>query len=137
AVEIVRRAGRRATLGVGARRPLRRPLTVARETHGESGLGHAALPPAGLALEFVRPLERLLGEQPEPVTLVTLGPLTSLALTLRRDVALVRAKVRRHIALAGNLVAQGNTTHFSEFTAWFAAEAHYVVMAWRWPTQGS
>ena len=32
AVEIVRRAGRRATLGVGARRPLRRPLTVARET---------------------------------------------------------------------------------------------------------
>ena len=49
AVEIVRRAGRRATLGVGARRPLRRPLTVARETHGESGLGHAALPPAGLS----------------------------------------------------------------------------------------
>src|SRR6266516_553968 len=106
AVEIVRRAGRRATLGVGARRPLRRPLAVARETHGESGLGYAALPPAGLALEFVRPLERLLGEQPEPVTLVTLGPLTSLALTLRRDVALVRAKVRRHIAMAGDLGAQ-------------------------------
>ena len=135
AVEIVRRAGRRATLGVGARRPLRRPLTVARETHGESGLGHAALPPAGLALEFVRPLERLLGEQPEPVTLVTLGPLTSLALTLRRDVALVRAKVRRHIAMAGNLAAQGNTTPFSEFNAWCDPEALDIVLRAELPTE--
>ncbi len=135
AVEIVRRAGRRATLGVGARRPLRRPLTVARETHGESGLGYAALPPAGLALEFVRPLERLLGEQPEPVTLVTLGPLTSLALTLRRDVALVRAKVRRHIAMAGNLAAQGNTTPFSEFNAWCDPEALDIVLRAELPTE--
>ena len=135
AVEIVRRAGRRATLGVGARRPLRRPLTVARETHGESGLGHAALPPAGLALEFVRPLERLLGEQPEPVTLVTLGPLTSLALTLRRDAALVRAKVRRHIAMAGNLAAQGNTTPFSEFNAWCDPEALDIVLRAELPTE--
>ena len=135
AVEIVRRAGQRTTLGVGARRPLRRPLAVARETHGESGLGHAALPPAGLALEFVRPLERLLGEQPEPVTLVTLGPLTSLALTLRRDAALVRAKVRRHIAMVGNLAAQGNTTPFSEFNAWCDPEALDIVLRAELPTE--
>jgi len=135
AVEIVRRTGRRPTLGVGARRPLRRPLTVARETHGESGLGHAELPPAGLALEFVRPLERLLGEQPEPVTLVTLGPLTSLALTLRRDAELVRAKVRRHIAMAGNLAAQGNTTPFSEFNAWCDPEALDIVLRAELPTE--
>ena len=135
AVEIVRRTGRRPTLGVGARRPLRRALTVARETHGESGLGHAELPPAGLALEFVRPLERLLGEQPEPVTLVTLGPLTSLALTLRRDAELVRAKVRRHIAMAGNLAAQGNTTPFSEFNAWCDPEALDIVLRAELPTE--
>src|SRR5204863_84498 len=53
AVAILRRAGKRATLAVGARRPLKRPLAVARDTHGESGLGYAELPPAGVILDFV------------------------------------------------------------------------------------
>src|SRR5207249_9754920 len=54
AVEIMRRAGKRITLGVGARRPLKRPLATAHETHGDSGLGYAALPPAGGILGFVK-----------------------------------------------------------------------------------
>src|SRR2546422_10971169 len=58
AVEIMRRAGKRITLGVGARRPLRRPLATAHETHGDSGLGYAAVPPAGVILDFVKSLER-------------------------------------------------------------------------------
>src|SRR6266571_4170143 len=95
AVAILRRAGKRTTLAVGARRPLKRPLAVARDTHGESGLGYAELPPAGVILDFVKSLDRLLAEQPEPVTLVTLGPVTSLALALRGNPQLVRAKVAR------------------------------------------
>src|SRR6266571_4539647 len=75
AVEIMRRAGKRITLGVGARRPLKRPL-------------------------------------------VTLGPMTSLALALRSDPDLVRAKVARHVAMIGNIAAQGNTTRYAEFNAW-------------------
>ena len=82
AVEILRKVGRRVTLGLGARRPLKRQLAVALETHGASGLGEAVLPPAGVILDYVRPLERLLDAQPEPVTLVTLGPITSLALVM-------------------------------------------------------
>ena len=54
AVAIVRRTGKRTTLGVGARRPLARPLSVASDTHGESGLGYAAVPPAGVILDFVK-----------------------------------------------------------------------------------
>jgi len=134
-VEILRRGGKRVRLAVGARRPLKRPLRVARETHGESGLGYAALPPAGLVLDFVRPLERLLAEQPDRVTLVTLGPLTSLALALRRDAGVVRAKVARHIAMVGNLTAQGNTTKFSEFNAWCDPEALRAVLAAELPTE--
>src|SRR5256885_11782074 len=57
AVAILRRAGKRTTLAVGARRPLKRPLAVARDTHGESGLGYAELPPAGVILDFVKSLE--------------------------------------------------------------------------------
>ncbi|HYK81610.1 MAG TPA: nucleoside hydrolase [Gemmatimonadales bacterium] len=135
AVEILRRAGKRVTLGMSARRPLKRPLAVARETHGDSGLGYAALPPAGVTLDFVRPLERLLAEQPHPVTLVTLGPLTGLALALHSDAALVRAKVARHIAMAGNLAAQGNTTRYSEFNAWCDPEALDVVLRAELPTE--
>src|SRR2546422_2141480 len=68
AVAILRRAGKRTTLAVGARRPLKRPLAVARDTHGESGLGYAELPPAGVILDFVKSLDRLLAEQPDTVT---------------------------------------------------------------------
>src|SRR5207237_9401801 len=113
AVASVRRAGKRTTLGVGARRPLARPLAVASDTHGESGLGYAALPPAGVILDFVKSLDRLLAEQSEPVTLVTLGPVTSLALALRRDETLVRDKVARHVAMVGPVAAQGNTTRYA------------------------
>jgi inosine-uridine nucleoside N-ribohydrolase len=135
AVAIVRRAAKLTTLGVGARRPLVRPLTVASETHGESGLGYATLPPAGVILDFVKSLDRLLADQPVPVTLVTLGPVTSLALALRRDEALVRRTVTRHIAMIGNLAAQGNTTRYAEFNAWCDPEALDSVLRAELPTE--
>ena len=135
AVEITRRAGRRITLCVGARRPLKRDLAVAAETHGASGLGYAELPPAGVILEWVKSLDRLLADQPEPVTLVTLGPLTGLALALRREPDLVRAKVARHIAMVGNLAARGNTTRYAEFNAWCDPEALDAVFRAELPTE--
>jgi len=135
AVVILRRAGRRTTLGVGARRPLKRPLTVAADTHGESGLGYAELPPAGVILDFVKSLDRMLAEQPQPVTLVTLGPVTSLALALRRDPELVRGKVARHIAMIGNIGAKGNTTRYAEFNAWCDPEALDIVLRAELPTE--
>src|SRR6184192_2915543 len=135
AVAIVRRAGKRTTLGVGARRPLARSLSVASETHGETGLGYAAVPPAGVILDFVKSLDRLLADQPEPVTLVTLGPVTSLALALRRDAALVRDKVKRHVAMIGNVAAPGNTTPYAEFNAWCDPEALDLVLKAELPTE--
>src|SRR5205807_1864252 len=112
-----------------------RSLSVASETHGESGLGYAAVPPAGVILDFVKSLERLLADQPEPVTLVTLGPVTSLALALRRDAALVRDNVKRHVAMIGNVAAQGNTTRYAEFNAWCDPEALDVVLRAELPTE--
>lgn len=135
AVEILRRAGRRLPIAIGARRPLKRALAVALETHGASGLGDAAVPAAGSVLDFAKPLDRLLAEQDEPVTLVTLGPLTGLALTLRREPELVKEKVTRHVAMVGNLRAQGNTTPYSEFNAWCDPEALQEVLAAELPTE--
>ncbi len=135
AVEILRAAGRRLPLAVGARRPLKRTLAVALETHGASGLGHAKVPPAGVVLDFAKTLFDLLRAQSQPVTLVTLGPVTGLALALRRDAALVREKVGRHIAMIGNLRAAGNTTAYSEFNAWCDPEALAIVLGAELPTE--
>ncbi|HMA43199.1 MAG TPA: nucleoside hydrolase [Gemmatimonadales bacterium] len=134
-VEILRRVGRRLTLAVSARRPLKRALAVALETHGATGLGDAQVPPAGVILDFVKPLDRLLADQVEPVTLVTLGPVTGLALALRRDASLVRRTVKRHIAMIGNLRAAGNTTRYSEFNAWCDPEALAEVLRAELPTE--
>ena len=137
AVEILRKAKHtvRIPLGIGARRPLKRQLQVADDTHGPSGLGYAEVPPAGVILDYVRPLERLLETQPEPITLVTLGPVTSLALVLRANPALVRDKVTRHVAMIGNVEAAGNQTRFSEFNAWCDPEALATVLAAEIPTE--
>ena len=135
ALEILRRAGKRLPVAISARRPLVRPLATAHETHGPSGLGDARVPPAGVILDYVKPLERLLDEQPDPVTLVTLGPVTGLALALRRDPAIVRAKVARHIAMIGNLRAAGNTTRYAEFNAWCDPEALQEVLRAELPTE--
>jgi inosine-uridine nucleoside N-ribohydrolase len=136
-VEIIRRVKNRSLvpLGIGARRPLKRRLQVADDTHGPSGLGYADVPPAGVILDYVRPLERLLAAQPEPVTLVTLGPVTSLALVLRANADLVREKVGRHVAMIGNIEAAGNQTRFSEFNAWCDPEALATVLAAEIPTE--
>ena len=137
AVEILRKAKHtvRVPLGIGARRPLKRQLQVADDTHGPTGLGYADVPPAGVILDYVRPLERLLAAQPEPVTLVTLGPVTSLALVLRANPGLVRDKVGRHVAMIGNIEAAGNQTRFSEFNAWCDPEALATVLAAEIPTE--
>src|SRR2546430_9790015 len=115
-------------LGVGARRRLMRAQGVGNEAPGAWGLGSAELPPAGVTLDGVKSLARLLVEQPEPVTLVTLGPVTGLALALRREPDLVRAKVARHIAMVGNIAARGNTTRYSESNAWCDPEALDTVL---------
>ena len=137
AVEILRKVKHplRVPLAIGARRPLKRQLQVADDTHGPSGLGYADVPPAGVILDYVRTLERLLAAQTEPVTLVTLGPVTSLALVLRANPGLVRDKVSRHIAMIGNIEAAGNTTRFSEFNAWCDPEALATVLAAEIPTE--
>src|SRR5437879_13149749 len=112
------RVGKSSRLAVGARRPVVRALAVTHQTHGASGLGYAELPPAGVTLDWVKSLDRLLVEQPQPVTLVTLGPVTGLALALRREPDMVRAKVGRHIAMVGNIAARGTPTRSAAFNAW-------------------
>lgn len=107
----------------GADRPLARDLVTAPETHGASGVGHAAVPPERPVEPEPTVLARRLAEARDPVTLITLGPLTNLAHALDADASLVRDRVASHIGMFGNLHEQGNTNRWADFNAWCDPEA--------------
>src|SRR5215212_4233849 len=77
-------------VAAGPPQPLVKPLEVTPETHGPRGIGHASLPRAQRELEAVSAAELIVSaaaERPGEVDLVTLGPLTNLALALEREPA--------------------------------------------------
>jgi pyrimidine-specific ribonucleoside hydrolase len=108
----------------GARHPLLGPLRTAPHVHGESGLEGPTLPAAESAPvgdDAPAFLADLLARQPEPVTVVATGPLTNVALLLRRFPA-VRARIAR-IVLMGGAIGEGNITPAAEFNVWVDPEA--------------
>lgn len=121
---VLARAPSAAPVLIGWDRPLERPLITAQETHGAEGLGdHRDLPTAEPVTPSRRGLLEALARAEGPVTLVTLGPLTNLALALREDAAAVRGCVVRHVMMGGNVAGTGNTGPFSEFNVWCDPEA--------------
>jgi inosine-uridine nucleoside N-ribohydrolase len=118
----------------GADRPWSRSVATATESHGASGLGYAEVPPAPKMQSDPAALLRALETAGEDVTLVTLGPLTNLALALAMHPSEVKARVTRHVAMAGNLSTRGNVTVQSEFNAWSDPEALWRVLEAELPT---
>jgi inosine-uridine nucleoside N-ribohydrolase len=112
----------------GSDRPLLREPVVAPEIHGVSGLDGADLPDPGFrglsehAVDFL--IRTILGSR-EPVTLVPTGPLTNVALALRREPALAR-RVQR-IVLMGGAVYDSNVTPAAEFNIYVDPEAARIV----------
>jgi inosine-uridine nucleoside N-ribohydrolase len=125
AIKVLELAGRGdVPVAAGADRPLARDLVIAADAHGETGLDGPNLPPPS-----ARPLEQhavdVLAERmlsaDRPATLVSLGPLTNVALLLdeRPEAA---ARLGR-IVLMGGAIAEGNVTPSAEFNAWVDPEA--------------
>jgi inosine-uridine nucleoside N-ribohydrolase len=106
---------------------LRSPIHAGR-VHGDSGLGGAELPPnpVPLAAENAIPwlAQRILAE-PEPVTLVPIGPLTNIALLLAAFPE-VRENIER-IVLMGGSMGRGNVTPCAEFNIFADPEAAKMV----------
>ena len=85
-------------VAAGADRPLVRPLRTAADTHGPTGLGYAVLPAPRRGVVAEDAAEAIVAAaraRPAEVTLVTLGPLTNVALALQREPDLPRL-LRRH-----------------------------------------
>ena len=102
---------------LGSERPVRKPLATSTETHGPRGLGHAELPAPnrGLADGFAPDvIVELARSRPGELLLVTLGPLTNLAIALEREPSLP-SLLRGWASMGGAFRGAGNTTPTSEW----------------------
>jgi purine nucleosidase len=120
-------------VALGRETPLVRPLKTTPETHGPRGLGYADLPPAAHALSDRHAVDLLIEEarrSPGEITLVTLGPLTNLALAVLREPDLPRL-FRRYVLMGGAYRSAGNTAPTTEWNINVDPDAAKVVFnAW-------
>jgi purine nucleosidase len=118
-------------VAAGGEAPLRRPLEVTPETHGPRGLGYAELPEPKAA-RSLRSAPRLIVDEarrrPGEITLVTLGPLSTLARALELEPGLPRL-LRRWVSMGGAFRVPGNTTPVSEWNIHCDPEAAQLAFA--------
>lgn len=112
----------------GAVKPLMRDLIIADNVHGESGLDGPELPEPGFAPQpctAVELMAKVLRESAEPVTLVSTGPQTNVALLLNSHPEL-HANIAR-IVIMGGAMGLGNWTPAAEFNIFVDPEAAEIV----------
>jgi purine nucleosidase len=118
-------------VAAGRRTPLLRALEITPETHGPRGLGYAELPePAALLSQRFGPdvIVEEVRRRPGEITLVTLGPLTNLAIALQAEPALPRL-LRRWVCMGGAFRVPGNTTPVSEWNVHCDPDAARIAFA--------
>jgi purine nucleosidase len=118
-------------VAIGREVPLVRPLETTPETHGPQGLGHAELPPPSRPLSDRHGVDLIVEEvrgRPGEIVLVTLGPLTNLALALQREPALPRL-LRGYTLMGGAFGVSGNTTPTTEWNIHCDPDAARIVFA--------
>jgi purine nucleosidase len=115
----------------GAAEPLVKPLTTAEDTHGPRGIGHAELPPPALpivpgdAADLIVDAAR---RRPGQIHVVTLGPLTNLALALEREPRLP-SLLRGWTFMGGAFRSPGNTTPTAEWNVHVDPDAAKACLA--------
>jgi purine nucleosidase len=120
----------------GAAAPLIRPLEDAAWFHGQDGLGDHGYKPTARAAEndpAVEAMLRIIAANPG-IELITLGPLTNLALALRQSPQLA-ANVSRCVVMGGAPCCEGNVTPAAEYNFWVDPEAARVVLRSQLPIE--
>jgi len=112
----------------GAGKPLIRKLVCADWFHGKDGLGDHGYAPAKRRAEPMNAVEAIIQTvRANPgIEIVTLGPLTNVALALSREPRLAES-VKRCVIMGGNPCCEGNVTPAAEFNIWVDPEAARIV----------
>src|SRR5712692_4011335 len=120
-------------VAAGCAAPLVRPLVTATEIHGESGLeGHTwGEPTVRLVPEHaVDVIVDLVMAAPGDITIVPIGPLTNIAMAVRREPRIVDRV--REVVLMGGSYTRGNVTPAAEFNIYVDPEAAAIVFEAGW-----
>jgi purine nucleosidase len=118
-------------LYAGCARPMRRRLVTAEHVHGPTGLDGPDLPAPTMPVQSRQGVQYLIEafRQAEPgaITLVTLGPLTNLAMALVQapDIA---PRIQEIVAVLGTWSENGNITPAAAFNEYVDPEAADVVL---------
>jgi purine nucleosidase len=112
----------------GAEGPLLRKQEIADWFHGADGLGDHGYKPTKRRAEAGHAVDALIQtvrENPD-IEIVTLGPLTNLAMALSREPKLATL-VKRCVVMGGAPCCVGNVTPAAEFNIWVDPEAARIV----------
>lgn len=114
---------------MGAAKPLLREHQSATWFHGSDGLGEHNYPQARRSAQDFHAVDAIIQtvEMNPGLVIVTLGPLTNIALALSRKPE-VAASVRRCILMGGAPCCEGNVTPAAEFNIWVDPEAAQIVL---------
>ena len=114
---------------IGAEKPLSRAHVGAEWFHGRDGLGDHGYPPPRRATEKQPAHEAIIDtiEAHPGLVMVTLGPLTNIALALQKSPG-IASKVSRCVIMGGAPCCEGNVTPAAEYNIWCDPEAARIVV---------
>jgi len=113
----------------GAEKPLWREYQNATWFHGRDGLGDHNYPPPRKSPGASHAVDAIIDaiDANPGLVIVTLAPLTNLALALAKKPA-IAAKVGRCVVMGGAPCCEGNVTPAAEYNIWVDPEAARIVM---------
>lgn len=120
----------------GAAKPLLRTYGDATWFHGRDGLGDHGYAPSRLKPEKSHAVDAIIAtiDANPGLVLVTLGPLTNVALALGRKPEIAK-NVSRCVIMGGNPCCEGNVTPAAEYNIWVDPEAARMVMLSELPVE--
>jgi purine nucleosidase len=136
ALYTVELCGANVPVFAGAAKPLARELETADWFHGSDGLGDHGFSPRTKVVATEHAVDAILRvvRQNPGIEIITLGPLTNLALALSRDPTLA-SNVSRCLVMGGAPCCEGNVTPAAEFNIWVDPEAARTVFHSRLPVE--
>ena len=129
ALSVVELCGAQVPVYAGADKPLLRPYQNATWFHGSDGLGEHGYPAPHRAAEPLHAVDAIIQtvEANPGLVIVTLAPLTNLALALAKKPSIAR-QVGRCVIMGGAPCCEGNVTPAAEYNIWVDPEAARMVM---------